>query len=246
MEAVAEGLWGLADHHEDQGEIAKAIKCLEAVCQSQVPFLPIIEVKTRLRVAVLLLKHSHNVNHAKAHLERAQVLLNKMPSCFELKCRAYSLLSQCYHLVGAVPSQKHILGKALELTATSGDGFTGRLWFCNFNSQKANALIVEGNYQESITALEHGFICATKMCYQELQMYFAASILHVHLMQWIDVNLVEGAVNRCKLIWESFSPDKVGSWILWIPVHHLFLLYSPSNFKYLPYIPVKVQYLSNL
>ncbi|CAI9107190.1 OLC1v1006495C1 [Oldenlandia corymbosa var. corymbosa] len=122
MEAVAEGLWGLADHHEDQGEIAKAIKCLEAVCQSQVPFLPIIEVKTRLRVAVLLLKHSHNVNHAKAHLERAQVLLNKMPSCFELKCRAYSLLSQCYHLVGAVPSQKHILGKALELTATSGDG----------------------------------------------------------------------------------------------------------------------------
>lgn len=71
MEVVAEGLWGLADHHENQGEIGKAIKCLEAVCQSQVPFLPIIEVKTRLRVATLLLKHTHNVNQAKAHLERA-------------------------------------------------------------------------------------------------------------------------------------------------------------------------------
>lgn len=71
MEAVAEGLWGLADHHENNGEIGKAIKCLEAICQSQVSFLPVIEVKTRLRVATLLLKHSHNVNHAKAHLERA-------------------------------------------------------------------------------------------------------------------------------------------------------------------------------
>ncbi|XP_027183780.1 sister chromatid cohesion protein SCC4 [Coffea eugenioides] len=208
MEAVAEGLWGLADQHENQGEMGKAIKCLEAICQSQVSFLPIVEVKTRLRVATLLLKHSNNVNHAKAHLERAQLLLKSIPSCFELKCRAFSLLSQCYHLVGAIPSQKQILNKGLELTATSGDGFTGRLWFCNFNSQIANALIIEGDYKGSITALEHGYICATEMCYQELQMFFATSILHVHLMQWSDVSLVEGAVKRCNMLWESFSPEK--------------------------------------
>lgn len=71
MEAVAEGLWGLADYHEKIGEIAKAVKCLEAICQSHVSFFPIVEVKTRLRIATLLLKHSHNVNHAKAHLERS-------------------------------------------------------------------------------------------------------------------------------------------------------------------------------
>ncbi|KAL6998740.1 hypothetical protein U1Q18_045076 [Sarracenia purpurea var. burkii] len=70
MESVAEGLWGLADHHEKKGEIGKAVKCLEAICQSQVSFLPIVEVKTRLRIATLLLKHSQNVNHAKSHLER--------------------------------------------------------------------------------------------------------------------------------------------------------------------------------
>ena len=70
MEAVAEGLWGLADHHEKKGEIGKVVKCLEAICQSQVSFLPIVEVKTRIRIATLLLKHSHNVNHAKSHLER--------------------------------------------------------------------------------------------------------------------------------------------------------------------------------
>nr|CAN75841.1 hypothetical protein VITISV_031634 [Vitis vinifera] len=186
METVAEGLWGLADMHEKKGEIGKAVKCLEALCQSQVSFLPILEIKTRLRIATLLLKHSHNLNHAKA----------------------YSLLSQCYHLVGAIPPQKQILNKALELTASSGDGFAVKLWFCNFNSQLANALIIEGDYQNSISALERGFNCATEICYIELQMFFATSILHVHLMQWDDVNLVERAVNKCNEVWDSIEPDK--------------------------------------
>ncbi|KAL5549491.1 hypothetical protein UlMin_004722 [Ulmus minor] len=45
---------------EQKGEIGKAVKCLEAICQSQVSFFPIVEVKTRLRIATLLLQHSHN------------------------------------------------------------------------------------------------------------------------------------------------------------------------------------------
>ncbi|KAI8574138.1 hypothetical protein RHMOL_Rhmol01G0331200 [Rhododendron molle] len=208
MEEVAEGLWGLADHHEKKGEIGKAVKCLEAICQSQVSFLPIVEVKTRLRIATLLLKHSHNVNHAKSHLERSQLLLKSIPSCFELKCRAHSLLSQCYHLVGAIPSQKQILNKGLALAASSGEGFSAKLWYCNFSSQLANALIIEGDYQGSISALEGGLDCASAIFYPELQMFFATSILHVHLMQWDDVNLVEGAVNKCNEVWESIQPDK--------------------------------------
>ncbi|XP_052185588.1 sister chromatid cohesion protein SCC4 [Diospyros lotus] len=208
MEAVAEGLWGLADHHEKKGEIGKAVKCLEAICQSQVSFLPTVEVKTRLRIATLLLKHSHNVNHAKSHLERCQLLLMSIPSCFNLKCRAYSLLSQCYHLVGAIPSQKQILNKGLALTASTGEGYSAKLWSCNFNSQLANALIIEGDYHGSISALENGYNCSSQMFYPELQMFFATSILHVHLMQWDDVNLVERAVNNCHVVWESIQPDK--------------------------------------
>ena len=49
-----------------------------------------------------------------------QLLLKSIPSCFELKCRAYSLLSQCYHLVGAIPPQKQVLHKGLELAASVG------------------------------------------------------------------------------------------------------------------------------
>ncbi|KAL5580463.1 hypothetical protein UlMin_012905 [Ulmus minor] len=208
MEAVAEGLWGLADYHEQKGEIGKAVKCLEAICQSQVSFFPIVEVKTRLRIATLLLQHSHNVNHAKSHLERSQLLLKSIPSCFDLKFRAYSLLSQCYHLVGAIPPQKQILHKALDLTASAGNEITVKLWSCNFNSQLANALIIEGDYQNSISALQCGFLCATQICYPELQMFFATSILHVHLMQWNDENLVTAAVNKCDEIWESIEPEK--------------------------------------
>ncbi|PQQ05975.1 uncharacterized protein Pyn_15748 [Prunus yedoensis var. nudiflora] len=208
MEAVAEGLWGLADYQEQRGEIGKAVKCLEAICQSDVSFFPIVEVKTRLRIATLLLKHSHNVNHAKSHLERAQLLLKSIPSCFDLKCRAYSLLSQCYHLVGAIPPQKQVLHKALELSASAGHEITVKLWSCNFNSQLANALIIEGDYRSSISALEAGFACATEICYPELQMFFATCMLHVHLMQWDDENTVQLAVTKCDEVWESLDPRK--------------------------------------
>ena len=71
MEPVAEGLWLLAERFEEAGCIAQAVKCFEAICQSHVSFLPIFEVKTRLRIAMILLNYTDNVTHAKSHLERA-------------------------------------------------------------------------------------------------------------------------------------------------------------------------------
>lgn len=40
-------------------------------------------------------------------------------------------------------------------------------------------------------------------------MFFATSILHVHVMQWDSTSLVEESVNGCNLIWESLEPEKV-------------------------------------
>ncbi|KAI9086716.1 hypothetical protein K1719_031310 [Acacia pycnantha] len=171
---VAEGSWGLADYHENKGEIGKAVKCLEAICQSQVSFFPIVEVKTRLRIATLLLKHSHNVNHAKAHLERSNQIVDR-------------ILFQ----IGNDAKDAHFTtGKALFMGSTSHGAFvfacnkirvnliSMKLWSCNFNSQLANALIIEGDYRGSISALECGFACAREIGYPELQMFFATSILH--------------------------------------------------------------------
>ncbi|KAK4785505.1 hypothetical protein SAY86_002194 [Trapa natans] len=211
MEEVAEGLWLLADHEEQKGEIGKAIKCLEAICQSTVSFLPIIEVKTRLRIASLLLKHTHNVSQAKSHLERSHLLLKTVPSFFDLKCKAFSLLSQCYHLVGAISSQKNILTRALDLIALAppaADQLELKLWACNFYSQLANALIIEGDYQSSISVLERGQISATELGFPELQMFFVISTLHVHLMQWEDDSVIASAVSRCDEAWASIHPDK--------------------------------------
>jgi len=42
-------------------------------------------------------------------------------------------------------------------------------------------------------------------------MFFATSMLHVHLMQWDDVNLVERALVKCDEVWESFDLNKVTS-----------------------------------
>ncbi|XP_061347513.1 sister chromatid cohesion protein SCC4 isoform X2 [Gastrolobium bilobum] len=64
------------------------------------------------------------------------------------------------------------------------------------------------DHRGSISALECGYVCATEVSYPELQMFFATSILHFHLMQWNDDNLVEQAVNKCNEIWESIEPDK--------------------------------------
>lgn len=45
------------------------------------------------------------------------------------------------------------------------------------------------------------------------QMFFATSVLHVHLMQWEDGSLVEGAVSRCNDVWESIDPAKVSLFV---------------------------------
>ncbi|VVB10279.1 unnamed protein product [Arabis nemorensis] len=206
--AVAEGLWGLADHHEKLGEIGKSIKCLEAICQSQISFLPLVEVKSRVRVSALLLRYSHNVNHAKSHLERSLLLLKSIPSSFDLKFRTYSLLSHCYHLLAAFHPQRNLLLKALELSSSVSQDVSAHLWSCNFNSQLANAFIIQADFPSSLSALESGFLSASHICFPELQMFFTASMLHVHIMQWTDDYSVEKAVQRCDEIWQTISSDK--------------------------------------
>lgn len=234
MEAVAEGLWSLAERFEESGSIAQAVKCLEAICQSHVSFLPILEVKTRLRIATLLLDHTDNVTHAKSHLERAQLLLKQIPSCFELKCRAYSLLSRCYHLVGTIPPLKQTLKKGLELATAAGEGEPAQLWACNFNLQLANALTTEGDFPSAIRALESGLKSAAKTAQHDLEMVFATSILHVNLMQWDDPAFVDQAVAKCDEVWNSFTSGQKKSCLglhLYNELLHTFYLLRICDYK---------------
>ena len=105
MEAIAEGLWVLSEKYEKRGCIAQAVKCLEAICQSHVSFLPIVEVKTRLRIATLLLHHADNVTHAKTHLERAVILLfSNLTGFLFLRCCQVPIL-----MSNSAPNRKLII-----------------------------------------------------------------------------------------------------------------------------------------
>lgn len=97
--------------------------------------------------------------------------------------------------------------KGLALVKKNGGGGV-ELWECNFCSQLANALAVEGDYIGSVGVLERGFLCALEIDYIELQMFFATSIFHVQLMQWVDLESVEKAVAKCNEVWEAIAPEK--------------------------------------
>ncbi|XP_008777742.2 sister chromatid cohesion protein SCC4 isoform X1 [Phoenix dactylifera] len=211
MEAVVEGLWALAEEAELHHDYGGAVKCLEAVLQCGASLLPLVEIRTRLRLASLLLSRSHNLNHAKSHLERTLLLLGPAPpSALPLKFRAHSLLAHCYHLVGAIPPQKHILLRALQLLHQSSlpSGAASLLWSCNFHSQLASALAIEGDYPGALAALASGLAAASELRRPELQMFFAASALHVHLLHWDDPSSVDAAVRRCSEFWDSIPIDQ--------------------------------------
>lgn len=59
-------------------------------------------------------------------------------------------------------------------------------------------------------------------------MFFATSILHVHLMQWDDESTVERAVTKCNEVWESLDPQKVCSHLVVLIV--FYVAYSNSYF----------------
>lgn len=45
-------------------------------------------------------------------------------------------------------------------------------------------------------------------------MFFATSILHVHLMQWDDDISVQRAMKQCDEVWKSIDPSRVSVTIL--------------------------------
>ncbi|WOL14418.1 hypothetical protein Cni_G23198 [Canna indica] len=217
MEAAVEGLWSLAEEAELRRDYGAAVKCLESLLQSGASLLPLVEIRTRLRLAHLLLSRSHNLNHAKAHLERALLLLSAAPSAaLHLKLSAHSLLARCYHLIGPIPPQKHILLRALNLLSSSVGGGAGSalppattlLWSANFHSQLASTLAIDGDYPGALSALSSGLAAATELRSSELQLFFTASALHVHLLHLEDPQSVEATVRQCLELWESIPFDQ--------------------------------------
>ncbi|XP_020111906.1 uncharacterized protein LOC109726609, partial [Ananas comosus] len=177
-----------------------------------VSLLPLSEIRTRLRLASLLLSRSHNLHHAKSHLERALLLLSPLPSppLLPLKLLAHSLLSRTYHLLGSFPSQRALLLRALHLLrhSPSFPAPESLLWTCNFHAQLASALAVDADYPGALSSLATGSAAAADLRRGDLQLFFAASALHVRLLHWDDSDAVADAARRCADLWDAFPFDQ--------------------------------------
>lgn len=231
-ERAAAGLWLLADRHEQRGGISEAIKCVEAICQSQPAFLPLTEVKSRVRVAALLLEHTENVGQARHHLERAQLLLKQIPSCFELKCRTLSLLTKCYRLGAALGPQKKSLKQGLELALAEGPA--GLQWACNFSLQMASTSVSQGEFTHALHALETGLKCAAEANQPEIGMVFATSMVHVRLLNAEEAESVDKALEACESVWCQIPSGErsVHQWMwLYKELLHAFHLLRICEYK---------------
>lgn len=92
---------------------------------------------------------------------------------------------------------------------------TVKLWCCNFNSQLANALIIEGDYHNSISALQCGFICAAQICYPELQVCVCAvSFRNYICLGPLQLSLhVFGVPRVFENQWFTNFPSKFSYWV---------------------------------
>ena len=219
--SAADGLLALAEEAERRRDFTTATSCLESALSPPhaASLLPLAEARARMRLAGLLLARSKGLANAKAHLERALLVLNPLPSAPpRLKLLAHSLLANVYGLLGAVPSQKHALRRGLSLLASaSASGLLpsgpALLWTSNFQAQLASALVVDGDAASALTTLSAGAAAAADLESPQLDLFFAATALHVHLLCWEDNAAVEDAVARVSQLWDALTAEQKEHWV---------------------------------
>lgn len=219
--SAADGLLALAEEAERRRDFSTATSCLESALSPPhaASLLPLAEARARMRLGGLLLARSKGLANAKAHLERALLVLNPLPSAPpRLKLLAHSLLANVYGLLGAVPSQKHALRRGLSLLASaSASGLLpsgpALLWSSNFQAQLASALVVDGDAASALTTLSAGAAAAADLESPQLDLFFAATALHVHLLCWEDNAAVEDAVARVSQLWDALTAEQKEHWV---------------------------------
>lgn len=219
--SAADGLLALAEEAEHRRDFSTATSCLESALSPPhaASLLPLAEARARMRLAGLLLARSKGLANAKAHLERALLVLNPLPSAPpRLKLLAHSLLANVYGLLGAVPSQKHALRRGLSLLASaSASGLLpsgpALLWTSNFQAQLASALVVDGDATSALSTLSAGAAAAADLESPQLDLFFAATALHVHLLCWEDNAAVEDAVARVSQLWDALTAEQKEHWV---------------------------------
>jgi len=178
-EQVAHALWALAEQCMQAHKIIPAIRFLESILQqsskrdafditndgsstSILQFTPHILVRTRLRIAEILLAYTENIEEANQHLNKALVLCTEVSSLADVQLRILYYLIQVHHSKGAVNLEKQTILKGLNLLSKYTDVKNSTNWFQYFHLSMASALRREEsiNYKEILQYLQTGLLSA--------------------------------------------------------------------------------------
>lgn len=190
-------LVSLAEELERNGgqkeEIAAA-QCLLAALSRGHQMEPVREARVRVRLGKLLLRNTENVLLAKGCFDRAHVLIARKEEEVDLRREAWSGIASCYHVMGNLKQEKQALRKGGE----ESGGTNQKEWNAYFKVRLADALNMEGKFEESMGELE----AMVEVSGEAKGMDLAAYKLHVALASSNFTRLQE-KLRECDALLES-------------------------------------------
>jgi len=192
-------LVSLAEELERNGgqkEEMAAAQCLLAALSRGHQMEPVREARVRVRLGKLLLRNTENVLLAKGCFDRAHVLIAKNEEEVDLRREAWSGIASCYHVMGNLKQEKQALRKGAE----ESGGTNQKEWNAYFKVRLADALNMEGKFEESMGELE----AMVEVSGEAKGMDLAAYKLHVALASSNFTRLQE-KLGECDALLESIK-----------------------------------------
>ncbi|CAL8469751.1 g9293 [Coccomyxa elongata] len=158
-----ESLHILAEHFTKNGHYLQAIKCHTALCLGGKE-VPVVEARSQLALAKLLLQHTHNAAEARSHLERALLLLGRSQQYLGVRCEVASELARCQGCMGDVRQQKQTLAKALEFCQSASSTINGpeqHAWELHFLFELATCAARSGDMAAALEHMDRASNCAS-------------------------------------------------------------------------------------
>eukprot|EP01104_Vermistella_antarctica_P011282 TRINITY_DN3144_c0_g1_i1.p1 TRINITY_DN3144_c0_g1~~TRINITY_DN3144_c0_g1_i1.p1 ORF type:complete len:349 (-),score=98.24 TRINITY_DN3144_c0_g1_i1:120-1166(-) len=212
---VVLALWGLAEHHAKRTKHFEAITCLEAIIQAYTPsptqrdgegpasskLLVLVEVRTRVRLAELLLRHTHCIGLAKAHLDRSLLLIGETtsPQSVDLKLRTFHYLA-LIHTDANTGSQLRLAKQIVKNATTVASTHLKTDWYYHFLLFQSQLLCNERNLEEALSVLQPN---PTPVDDKD-KLVFLIARAHIALMQhdqqqtWVLLNTCRETVGRLR------------------------------------------------
>ncbi|GBF89516.1 hypothetical protein Rsub_02088 [Raphidocelis subcapitata] len=200
--AAFDALQALAARQAAEGNPLQAIKCLEACLR--LSLMPADEAQTRLRAARLLLLHTSNLAEARQHLQKAQMVVQKLPAHHILKCEVAALLGRAHKCLGEVDYQRgayerglDVCQRALSAGAGGADSATRaklQRWACYFHVRAADALASQADSAAAAAAAQRGVDAAREYGLRDEELVLRVFQLQLAMVSW-DCAAVDAAAH---------------------------------------------------